>query len=141
MINVADIDLPASHARALDLRMAPEAEVRIALDQQLGVDAAMRVMAGGAAFPQRWMLKDEGSGLLPVALSAGFVQTRDCQPAGWLEDVAAMRIVALRAVHLLLQHRVVLRKLKFRLLLAMALETSCGAFAGIDDELASPAPS
>ncbi len=61
------------------------------------------------------------------------------RPAGRFEDVVAMRIVALHAVHLLLQHRVVLGKLEFRLLLAMALETSRRVFAGIDDELASPA--
>ena len=76
MGDVANIDLPASHARALDLRMAPKAEVQIALDQQLGVDAAVRVMADGAALPQRRMLKDEGPGLLPVALSTGLTQTR-----------------------------------------------------------------
>ena len=51
MVDVADIDLPGSHARALDLRMASEAEVQIALEQQLGVDGAVRVMADRAALP------------------------------------------------------------------------------------------
>ena len=60
-------------------------------------------------------------------------------PLGRFEDVAAMRVMALHAIHLFLRHRVVLGKLKFRLLLAMALETSRGVFAGIDDEFASPA--
>src|ERR1035441_6024838 len=96
-------------------------------------------MADRAALPQRGMLKDKGPGLLPVALSAGFIQTCHRQPAGRFEEVAAVRVVALRAVHLLLRHRVVLRKLKFRLLLAMALKASRGVFAGIDDELAPPA--
>ena len=73
MVDDADIHLTPSHARALDLRMAFEAEVKIALDQQLGVDTAVRAMAGRAALPQRRVLKDEGPGLLPVALRAAFV--------------------------------------------------------------------
>src|SRR5271169_5060277 len=85
------------------------------------------------------MLEDDGPGLLPVALSTGFIQTRHRQPAGWFMDIAAMRVVALRAVHLPLQHRMVLWKSKLPLLLAMALETSCGVFAGIEDELAPAA--
>jgi hypothetical protein len=85
------------------------------------------------------MLKDNGPRLLTVALSTGLIQTRHRQPASQFMDVAAMRVVALHAVHLPLQHRVVLRKLKLLLLLAMALETSRGVFAGIDDELAPAA--
>jgi hypothetical protein len=119
--------------------MASEAKVGVALDQQLGVDGPVRAMADGATFPHRRMLKDNGPGLLTVALSASFVLTRHGQPAGGFENVAAMRIVALNAVHPLLQHRVVLRKLKLRLLLAMALETGRRVFARIDNELPSAA--
>src|ERR1039458_5078737 len=126
----------ASLAASAALMNLAEAEDQIALDQQLGVDAAVRIMTDRAALPQRRMLKYKGPGLLSVTLRTGFVPARHCQPPRRFEDVAAMRVVALRAVHLLLQHRVVLRKLKFPLLLAMALETSRGVFAGIDDELA-----
>ena len=108
MVTLADINMARSHTWALDLRMASEAEVQIALDQQLGIDAAMRVMADRATFPQRRVLKDKRPGLLAVALGAGFIPACHRQAARRFEDVVAMRIMALRAVHLLLQHRVVL---------------------------------
>ena len=50
-----------------------------------------------------------------------------------------MRVMAFHAVHLALEHRVVLRQLKFPLLLAVAFETCRGVLAGIDDELAPAA--
>jgi len=139
MVNIADIHLSPSHARALDLRMTFEAEIEIALDEQLGVNAAVRAVADRTALPQRRMLKDEGPGLFPVALSTGFAQPRHGQPAGRFVDVAAVRIMALHAVHLFLRHRVVLGELELRLFLAMALETSRRVLAGIENELASPA--
>src|ERR1017187_7535282 len=73
VVFLADIDMPGSHARALDLPMASEAEVQIGLDQQLGVDAAVRIMTDRAALPQRRMLKYKGPGLLSVTLRTGFV--------------------------------------------------------------------
>ena len=119
--------------------MASEAEIEITLDQQLGIDAPVRAVADRAALPHRRMLEDKGPRLLPVALRAAFTPTRHGQPARRLEDVAAVRVMALHAIHLLLRHRVVLGKLELRLFLAMALVTSRRVFAGIDDEFASPA--
>ena len=139
MVNIADIHLSPSHGRALDLRMTFEAQIEITLDEELGVDAAVRAVADRAALPQRRMLKDEGPGLFPVALSAGFAQPRHGQPAGRFVDVAAVRVMALHAVHLFLRHRVVLGEQELRLFLAMTLETSRRVLAGIDDEFASPA--
>jgi hypothetical protein len=136
MIHVANVEAPR---RARRLGVAPEAQVRIALGEQFGVDAAVRIMASRAAFAQRWMLKDEGPGLFAVALGAGFIQARHRQATGRFEDVAAMGIVALDAVHLLLQNRVVLGELEFRLFLAMALEAGGRVFPGVADKLAPPA--
>ena len=98
MGDVANIDLPASHARALDLRMAPKAEVQIALDQQLGVDAAVRGMAGGAAFAQGLVLKNKGSLLGRMALEAIFLLRKQLGAAASKGD-ALVRGMALDASH------------------------------------------
>ena len=70
MISLTNVEAPR---RARYLSVAPEAQVHIALGQQLGVDAAVRIVASRAAFPQRLMLEDKGPGLLAMALGAGFV--------------------------------------------------------------------
>ena len=139
MVNVADIHLPRATLGPWTCAWHLRQRFEITLDQQLGVDAPMRAVADRAALPHRRMLKDKGPGLLPVALRAGFTPTRHGQPAGRFEDVAAMRVMALHAIHLFLRHRVVLGKLELRLFLAVALVTSRRVFAGIDDEFASPA--
>ena len=139
VINDADIHLSPSHAWALNLRMAFKAEIQVALDQQFGVDAPVWVVAGRASLAHGRVLKDKGPGLLPMALGARFIPACHRQATGRFEDVVAMGIVTLRAVHLFLQDRVVLGEVKFRLFLAMAFETGGGVFARIDDEFASPA--
>ena len=105
MINVADINLSLDHARALDLRMASEAKIEIALDQELGVDAAVRAMAGRATFPQRRMLEDKRPRLLAMAFSAGLVELRHSQPLFRFEDVFAVRVVALDTIHVAFDNR------------------------------------
>ena len=50
-----------------------------------------------------------------------------------------MGIMALHAIHLVLQDRVMLRQVKFGLRGAVTLETGGRVFAGVDDELAAPA--
>ena len=49
MIGVPDIDLPG--AAVLNLSMTLQAQVRIALDQQLAVNGTVGIMTDGAAFP------------------------------------------------------------------------------------------
>ena len=73
MVTGADIHLPPGHTRALDLRMASEAEIEVALDQQLGVDAPVWVVADRAALAHRRMLKNKGPSLFPMALGAYLV--------------------------------------------------------------------
>lgn len=138
MVDVSDIDLAASDARPLDLRMTSQAKVRIPLGQQLCVNGAMHAMAHRAAFAQGRVLENERAGLLPVTLSARFVGTRQRQPPGRLEDVQAVRIVALNAVHFLLEDRVMLRQMELGFDRPMTLKTGCGILAGINDELATP---
>ncbi len=139
MIDVANEHLALCHAGAGHLRMATEAEVGIALRQELGVDRAVRIVASGAALAQRGVLKHERPSLLTMALGAGFIGTRHCQPAAGCEDVAAVRVVTLGAVNFLLQHRMMVGQVQLGLGLAMALEAVGRVAPGIDDELAPPA--
>jgi len=55
------VDIADKHgvSHSLDLRMASETEIRIALGDQLLIDGTMRAVAHRAAFPQRRMLEDE----------------------------------------------------------------------------------
>ena len=138
MVNVADIHMAGAHAGSLDLSVAAETKIHITLHQQLGVNRAVGRVANGAALPQRLVLENKRTGLFPVALSAALVQARHSQPAGWFEDIAPVRVVALGAVQVPFQHRVMLGQVELRLDGPVALETGCRVLAGIHDEL-SPA--
>lgn len=121
------------------LRMAAEAEIAVTNDEQLRIDGAVGIVAGNAAFAQRGMLENERMRLRAVALGTAFVQARHRQAAGGFHNVHAVGIVALDAVHLAFDDRVMLREIEFSVRFEMALETRGGVRAGIDDELAAPA--
>lgn len=142
MVDVADVDLAAGDVwlGALNLRVAAKAKVHVALDEQLGIDGAVGRVANRAAFPQGLVLKDKRPRLFAMALGAGFVHARHRQPARRLEDVAAMGVMALGAVHVLLEDRVMLGQMKFGFDGAMTLETRRRILARIDNELSLPAP-
>ena len=65
----ADINLAVLHL----LEMAFQTEIRAALSELFGVDAAVRRMATGAALAQRGMFKHERPGLRRMTLQAGFI--------------------------------------------------------------------
>ena len=136
MIHVPDINLAATGALPCRLGMAAQTHVRVALSQQLRVDRPVRVVADRAAFAQRPMLENHWLGLFAMALSTTFVEPRHGQTIRGLEDVAPMRIMALRAIHFLLQHRMMLRQMEFGLGRAMAFEAGRRIFAGIEDQFA-----
>ncbi len=137
MFEIADVNF--TRARTLDLSVAFQAKVRIAFDQHLPIDGAVRVVANGAAFPQRFVLEDKGAGLLAVALGATFVEARHRQPLGSLEDVRSVRIVALDTVHSAFQHRMMLGQIELTMRLEVTAQARGGVLAGVDDELRTPA--
>ena len=96
-------------------------------------------MAGRAAFAHGFMLENKRLRLFAMALGTGFVQARHGQAARGFENVAAVRVMALHAVHATFEHRVMLRQVEFRLRLQMALKAGSRVLAGIDDEPAAPA--
>ena len=136
MLGIADIHVATA---ALDLRVALEAQVGIALDQHFPIHGAVWVVTNRASFTQRLMLEDEWARLLPMALRAVLIEPRHGQPAAGLENVAAMRIMALYAVHAALDHRMAPRQIEFSVSLQMALKAGGRIFSRIDDELATAA--
>ena len=130
---------PARSARAGHLHMAAQTEIGIRFGKQFGVNRTMGIVASGAAFAQGRMFIHVRLGLLPVALGAGFIQPCHGQPAFRLHDVHAMGIVALDAIHFSLQHRMVIRKMKFSLRVQMTLEAGLRVFAGVNNEFVQAA--
>src|SRR4029453_14236586 len=66
-------------------------------------------------------------------------QARHGQTSGWLQNVPSMGIVTLNAVHALLQDRVVLGQVEFRMGLQMALEATVRIFARVQNKLSTAA--
>jgi hypothetical protein len=95
-------------------------------------------MADRAAFAQSGMLVNEWSGLFAMTLGAGFVQARHRQSTGWFHDVCPVGVMALHTTHFAFQHRMMLRKMKFRLDFQMTLQTRLRIPAGVDDEFFQP---
>src|ERR1700752_2857301 len=98
----------------------------------------MRGVAGHAPFAQRLVFKDKGARLLAMTLGAGFIQTRHRQASRRLQNLPSVRIMALHAVHPSFRDRVVLREIKFRVGLEVALKADLRGLARIYD---MPAPS
>ena len=134
MICVADVNAAGGNIRALDLRMTAQAKIGIIIEEQFLIDGTVGAMANRAAFPQGFMFKNKGPSLGLMTLGATLVLQGHRQPAGRLEDVAAMRIVAIHATHVAFNYRVMMRQIKFRLRIEVALEAGLRIFARVNDE-------
>ena len=135
VIRVADVNVAGGNIRALDLRVAAQAQVGIVFDEQFLVDGTVRIVTDGAALAEGLMLENEGPGLGLMALRAALILHRHGQSARGFKDVAAVRIVTVHATHVAFDDGMMLRQVEFALHIEMALETGFGIFAGIDDEL------
>jgi hypothetical protein len=98
----------------------------------------MNAVADGATFTQRWMLENKRTGLFSVTLRTGFIGTCQGKAARRLENVTAVRVVALDTIHFLFQDRMVLGQVKLGLNCAMTLKTGGRIFAGIYYEFTPP---
>lgn len=136
MLYLAD-ENPARGPRFLFLGVTFKAQIGIGLNQHLRIDRTMRVVTDEATLAQSRMLEDERAGLGAMTLGAGLVQTCHRQPAGRFHDVAPVWVVALDAIQLPFEHRVMLRQVKLRVNIDVTTETRLGIAAGIDDELAA----
>ena len=133
-----DINFPATGL--LNLRVAFETQVWVALDQHFPVHRAVWSVTDRAAFAESFMLENKRSCLFPMTLSAILIEAGHGQSARGLEDVRAVRIMALDAIHAVFNYRMMLRKVEFGMCLQMAIETCRRVFARVYDELATPAP-
>jgi hypothetical protein len=97
----------------------------------------MWVVTHGAPFAQGFVFENKWPRLLPMALCAVLIQPRHRQPARWFEYVAAVRIVALDAVHVTFNHWMMLRHAEFRFRLQMALKTRSRVFSRVHNKLTS----
>lgn len=136
---VVHLSDPQFTGALLDLGVAFQAQVRVAFGEHFGVHRAVGAVAGDAALPIRLVFEDEGAGLLPMARAALFVQLGHAEAAGRLEDFAPMRVVALDAVHLAFDHRMMLRQAELHLDILVAAVTPLGIFARIEDQTRSAA--
>src|SRR5215472_3309447 len=94
-------------------------------------------VADGTSLSQRGMFKNERPSLLTMTLAAAFIQACHRQSAGRLENIAPVRIVALRAIHFLFQDGMMLRQVKLSFLRAVTFKTRGRILAGIHDEFAA----
>lgn len=114
--------------------MAAQAKVGVIINKHFLVDRTMRVVADRAAFAHRFMLENKRARLGHVALRATLILPRHGQAALRFEDVTAVRVVAIHAIHVAFDDRMMLRQVKFRLYVQMTLKTGLRFFTGVDDE-------
>lgn len=119
----------------LDLGVALQAEVQVALDHELRVERTVRLMAGGASFAHGFMLEHKWASLIAVTIGAAFVQSGHGQSAGRLPNIVAVGIMTVAATHAAFEHRMVLRQIELRMRRQMTLEAGCGIAARIDDQI------
>jgi hypothetical protein len=134
VIHVADVNLAAHR---LDLCVAAHAKIGIALDEHFLVDRTVRSMANDAAFAHRRMFKNKRTRLVTMTLCATFILSRHGQSARRLENIAAMRVMALNAIHVPFDDRMMLGQIKFRVDIEMTLETGRRILARIDDKIST----
>ena len=114
------------------LEVALETEGGVALGQHLLIDRAVRLVAGVATLPERFVLEHIRPPLHGVTLEAGVVSAHDVRAAA-LHRGAFVWIVASGAAHLAFDDRMMVRQAKLRAHILMALETGLRVFLRIHD--------
>ena len=114
--------------------MTFQAQIVVALDEQLRIDRTVWIVARAAAFPERFVFEDEGPGLTPVTLSTRLIGAANWHLNGRV-DIRTVWIVAGGAIHPAFLDRVVILKAKLGFCGQVTLEASARILAG-DDELA-----
>ena len=126
--------------RGLHLRVAFDAEVRVALVEQLSREGAVRRVAGHAAFAQGFVTENVRLALLAMAVGARLVESRECEAALGLVDVEAVGVVALAAVELAFEDLMMMRQAELGVGLDVAGEARFRRLARVDDELVAALP-
>lgn len=119
------------------LSVAFQAQIGIALHQQLAIGRAVGVMTRGAAFAHRFMLKNKRTCLLAMTTGASLILPRHRETRAGFENVRTMRIVALDAIHFVLRHGMMLRQAEGRLDIQVTIETGGGILSGIGNKFSA----
>ena len=122
----------------LVLKVALGAEGGIALSKEFLVHRTMRLVTNEAAFAGGLVLVNERPSLLRMATEAGLVVAHE-RSAACDNRVALVRIMAITAGHLVVQHGMCVRQVELAALVEMAIETGLGRFVRIDDGVARAA--
>lgn len=131
MRNAADENFSGRSAR---LRVAAQAEIGIVLNEHFAIDRAVRIVANGAAFAHCLVFKHEWPRLVLMTLRATFVQLRHRESARAFENIAAVRVVALNAIHRAFDHGMMPRQREIGVNPDVTLKARRRIFSGIDDE-------
>jgi len=118
---------------SLDLRVAAEAEVGVALDEHAAVHPAVRLVACHAALAQCFVLEHVRRGLFRMALDANGVALLQPQAASGLVDIPAVRLVAIDTGHAPLEHAMMVRHGELAVCGNVALEAGQRVVARVHD--------
>lgn len=136
MVFLPDKNLPR---RPLHLRVTFQAKIIVALDEHLGVDRTVGAVTHGASLAQRLVLEHKRLRLVTMTIRTCLVQTPQTQAAGGFHHVRAVRVMALHAIHLPLEHGMMLWQAEFGVGVEMAIEARGRVPAGIENKLPAPA--
>jgi len=131
------------------LKMAFETKRGVPIDEHFLVNRSMWRMTSHAALTHSLVLEHERASLGSMAFETRFVSAKESHPAApeflmksgatALNRVAFVRIVTIGAIHLVLENRMMMRQLKLRAYLQVALETGVRISMRINDVAPSTA--
>ncbi len=140
MIGITDKD-PTVYM--LFFKMAFETKRRVPIDQHLAVHRSMRRVTGYTALAHSFVFEHEWATLGGMTFEACLIGAEESHSsaaevlmeggAASGDRLAFVRIVAIRAAHLIFEHRMVMRQLEFSAHFKVALETSLRITMRIDD--------
>ena len=119
----------------LVLKVALQAESCIALSKEFLVHRAVGLVADEAAFARCFVLVNERPTLLRVATVTGLVVAHE-RSAASDNCVALVRVVAITAGHLVVQHRMRMGQVELASFVEMAIEADLGRPVRVDDRVA-----
>ena len=142
MRNIANENLSTDRVH---LGMALETKIVVTLDKHLVRNRAVGLMTDGAAFAQGFMFVDDHARLFAMALCASFIEpsqaglrtrAKGCVMRSF-EDIRAVWIVALHAIHPGFQDRMMVGQSELGLHVDMTIQASRWFPSRIDNELAA----
>ena len=148
-IRVIDVSNENVSRYFLLLEMALQTQRRVTFVQQSLVDGSVGGMADHTPLTHRLVLIYKWAALLCVTLEAGFVSAHESKAAGFerllnicrraLGRDPFVRLMAVAAAHLALEHRMMMRQLKRCANFQVTLETSVRRLSRIDDRASAAA--